>query len=379
MDSAQTNPRSKRRRPRALVGSSVALATILLVFLGSELVLRMRGYDPLASLSKGRGEVLRPSAYPGLVYEPTPGASATFRGADVSINADGFRDRAYAREKAKGTRRIAVLGDSVAFGDGLPVEATFANQLEELYRIDGDAVEVLNFGVGGYDVLEAVLFFEQVGLAFRPDAVVFGFCINDAGVQSFNLPYIQTLKSYGPLTRNLRTLQYFFVSRDAARAGREYSTYNKEDVFRARNEGWIATLPADDPVRERMARIAEFDAAATVNLFFARWYTSEDRIGKIRFAFERLAAHAREQGFTVYLVPIPYLAERGHGEAYAAIYELVAAEGERAGFRTVDVLASFRAAGLPKLATYPDGHVDPLHPNTVGHGLLAERIRAALD
>ena len=356
----------------------VSLGTLGLLVLAIEGGLRIFGYHPLAALEQGRGRILRASSHPDLAYDLSPSTQAFFRGSDVRVNSFGFRGREIERRKPAGVRRLIVIGDSIAFGDGLAAEDVFANRLEELARARGEALEVLNLGVGGYDVLEAVAFLEHVGLDLQPDIVVLGFCINDVGVQSFNLPFVEALKGYGAWTRRSRLLQLLTVRIDTAKAGREYAALNREDVFRRRNAEWIAPLGADDGIRADMERMKSLLAESPVSFPYLEWYTSEARIGKLRYSFERLARDAREAGFEAVVVVIPYLNEKGHPAGFRLAYEMVRSEAERAGLRTVDVLEDFLGAGLEELSRYPGGVLDPLHPNPEGHALIAARLHAEL-
>ncbi len=120
------------------------------------------------------------------LYGLRPGARADLMisGAVTSyaINADGFRDRLYPRPKPPGTFRILVLGDSVAFGYGVEEAASFPKVLEErLARLAPatQRIEVLNFGVGGYNPYTEEMQFQTIGVSYEPDLVLLQFCIND--------------------------------------------------------------------------------------------------------------------------------------------------------------------------------------------------------
>ncbi len=68
--------------------------------------------------------------------------------------------------------RIAVVGDSMTFAQGVKFEDSWPHRLETAL---GSEVEVLNFGVLGYGVDQAYLKFKNEVLAWKPDAVVLGF------------------------------------------------------------------------------------------------------------------------------------------------------------------------------------------------------------
>jgi len=98
-----------------------------------------------------------------------------FRNA-ANVNTYGLRDHDYAIPKAAGTKRILVLGDSVAYGFGLPADQAFPQQLDKLL----DArVEVINAGVPGYSPYNERKLYDSVGAAYQPDLVLVQLCMND--------------------------------------------------------------------------------------------------------------------------------------------------------------------------------------------------------
>ena len=122
----------------------------------------------------------RLSRNPVLRYELEPGSKA----GRSNINSHGMRDREYDLEKPAGTFRIAVIGDSIAYGFSLPERWSFSAQLEELlnnhYRSgDEPAIEVLNFGVTGYSFTQVMEALRSRALAFDPDLVIYAYSLND--------------------------------------------------------------------------------------------------------------------------------------------------------------------------------------------------------
>ncbi len=122
---------------------------------------------------------------PGLRFEHLPNAHAHLMGVDVAINSDGLRDREFPRQKTSGTLRIAVVGDSVTFGWGVPQGETYPKQLELFLNQAkplGSQIsfEVLNFGVGNYTAIDAAAMLQHKALKYDPDLVIYGAFINDA-------------------------------------------------------------------------------------------------------------------------------------------------------------------------------------------------------
>lgn len=117
----------------------------------------------------------------------------------VSIDDGGSRLAGYAIEKKPDIFRVLVLGDSVAYGQGVKKSETFSKRLEEMLNGDNknDRFEVINTGFCGIDTTQelGILLNEgpdpiyrpelpgegYQGLAYKPDMVILQYTIsNDA-------------------------------------------------------------------------------------------------------------------------------------------------------------------------------------------------------
>lgn len=92
-------------------------------------------------------------------------------------NADGLADRKnYDLVKSDRVFRIIALGDSFTQGVFVKLDESFPEVLEERLKevsYQGiDRVEVLNFGVGGYDIEYAAEKLRLQGIKYKPDLVV---------------------------------------------------------------------------------------------------------------------------------------------------------------------------------------------------------------
>lgn len=103
---------------------------------------------------------------PQLLYRNRPNQRSE-RG---TINAQGFRGPDWRREKPPGTKRVFLLGGSVAYGWGVARdELTIAARMQAAL---GPGYEVLNAGVIGYASTQELILLETVLLDWQPDAVV---------------------------------------------------------------------------------------------------------------------------------------------------------------------------------------------------------------
>lgn len=132
--------------------------------------------------------IVTPHERNDIIYTLRPNLDLRFVRARVVTNSCGMRSPERPVAKAPGTYRIALLGDSFAFGWGVEQEQSFAQILENnLNKMAGESrkVEVLNFGVPGYSTFQEVALFEDRALDFQPDAVLVYFVQNDFGMPFF--------------------------------------------------------------------------------------------------------------------------------------------------------------------------------------------------
>ncbi|MGH0030882.1 MAG: SGNH/GDSL hydrolase family protein [Myxococcota bacterium] len=338
----------------------VAAATVVL--LGLELGLRAVGWDPVAVLGPGRQLILRPSDDPRLRYELVPGASGRFWGTEVRINAHGFRGPELAADGAG--PRVLVLGDSIAFGNGVAEDDVVSSQLARLLAERGRAAEVVNLGVGGFDTLQEAALLETRGLALAPDAIVLVYCLNDIAVVSTNLEYIEALLATRGSWLRATALGQFVRSRLSRLHHASWmERVNDPQAFRRSHAGRIADVDGDARLRALM------DGAGAAHP--SHWYRDPDKVGRLRFAFGRLAALAESRRIPLIVAIVPWLEEGAQGYAHQAAHDIALHEAARVGFESVDLLEPFRAVGLRALRRHPD---DAIHPGARGHRLIAESV-----
>ncbi len=114
-------------------------------------------------------------------HEHMPNTRAHLMGVDVVINNDGLRNADTELNKAAGTKRILMLGDSITFGWGVPSDQTMSSVMEDMIEaVRGGPVDVINAGVGNYNTSMEVAYFLHKGRLYEPDVVVLNYFINDA-------------------------------------------------------------------------------------------------------------------------------------------------------------------------------------------------------
>jgi hypothetical protein len=160
-------------------------------------------------------------------YAPKPSFRISFdgvfaplsRGVIWQTNAEGLRDD---RDVGPTTERfrVATYGDSETFGWSVALEDTFQRRMEAI----DPRVEVLNFGVPGYNVTNIRDQIERTLPRFRPDLVIYLVNKNDT-----NEPVAFTPLSHSHVLLHLRFLWHFTVAQRARHVTRH--SERRREVF----------------------------------------------------------------------------------------------------------------------------------------------------
>lgn len=128
------------------------------------------------------------------------------------INSDGLNEVVeYSVEKDKSTFRIIALGDSFTFGWFVNTSENYPEQLEKklnsLNCKETRKFEVLNLGVGAYDIEYAAHRFEKRGKKYNPDLVLW-LVKNDDFSEIADYLFANGAKEYEKIVREGR-LEYY--------------------------------------------------------------------------------------------------------------------------------------------------------------------------
>lgn len=276
----------------------------------------------------------RPSSVPGLAYELAPGLDREINGIGVRTNSLGMRDGEPLAADTPGLIRIAVLGDSFTFGDKVNGDECFPAVLEELLdlelRAGGRRCDVLNFGTAGYSTRDEVEVLRSKALAFEPDFVLVGYCLNDpetGPVQPLHRYFAPTRwwQQSEVLRRIVRRQQFENIQR---LGGGKYFRY----LHALEGEPWQSVV-------DSFAEMRELTASANIP------------VGVV--IFPMLTAQTRWAEY-----------------AYGDVHEQVAREANANGFEALDLLPAFSER---EPATLVIG-ADDSHPSTLGHRIAAKEI-----
>lgn len=337
---------TRRRIGRTAGSLALLLASVAATLLVLELGFRLAGVG-VGTVQINRATVRR-TDNPRLGFELRPGGSVR---AEVAyrINGLGLRGPETTVEKPPGVRRVAVLGDSIAFGYWVAEADAFAAQLQALLgeaSPPGTRVEVLNFGVPGYNLDQETETLRSKALAFSPDAVVVALCLNDLeGLFSYELGLVQDRATRRRSV--LGRLREALLSRSLLFSWIEYRLSERE----ARRRFARARNPLDGPL---YAEAIEQQKTA------------------LRARFDVLHALLRPRGIPGLVVVFPVLGGRFERYPHRELHHAVLEAAEGAGLAALDLLDCYSSYD------FRDLRVDVVHPSPLGHRVAAHAARDAL-
>ena len=164
----------ERLRSRLKVAAFWAIAVALcgvILFIGMEGMLRVLIHHTLAAEA---GSPLVRSSVPGLNYRLASNSTT----GNVQTDSHGLRVRAADPQPVR--HRVLLVGDSIAYGMGVPYAKSLAPLLEaDLTEGSGERTAVWNAGVPGYNTVQEAITLDDIGPVVRPDLVIVQFCMND--------------------------------------------------------------------------------------------------------------------------------------------------------------------------------------------------------
>ncbi|MBW2230768.1 MAG: SGNH/GDSL hydrolase family protein, partial [Deltaproteobacteria bacterium] len=122
-----------------------------------------------------------------ILYTLKPGLDVQFVDVPVRTNSRGWRDGEIASKKDERTKRIIGIGDSIMFGWGVEEQDRYMDLLEVQLNATypGWNWEIVVLATPGYNLAMEVEAFQELGIQFEPDAILYGYCGNDARLPNF--------------------------------------------------------------------------------------------------------------------------------------------------------------------------------------------------
>ncbi len=95
-----------------------------------------------------------------------------------SLNSLGFREREISAQKPDDVYRIAVVGDSLTYGQGIAEQDRFSRLIEQKLKGDTIAYQVYNFGIPGAETVDHISFLDDI-FKIDPDFILLQWFTND--------------------------------------------------------------------------------------------------------------------------------------------------------------------------------------------------------
>lgn len=331
----------------------------------------------------------------GLFHKPS--FSGTYRGIRYETNSRGLRGPEVPLERTPGRGRVAVLGDSLVWGFGVPQGETLCDALAALRP----GLEVLNFGVAGFGAAQELMLLDAEVLAYHPDRVVLVFTLaNDvedsyfpdsAAAYPANLFHLDResgalrldrfqLSPWQRLGLWLRHNSYLVAAFAQARSGEARSGEASRNGILADNRRRLAAQDVDwsryaglDFLQPEDARPAYFARRGGLLVPTPR---SHYKVRLVEQILREADRHARDAGAGFAVVLAPFRAQLGDDSAL------------RDNPLTRELVRFLEAEHIPHLDLLPpllDAEdrlgplfLDAMHFSPAGNRLAAERIADAL-
>ena len=285
-------------------------------------------------------------------------------------------------ERLRSTFNIMVLGDSVAYGVGLPFEDAFPQRLEDLLAMQYDDVSVLNSAVSGYTPYNQIQQYVSRDRDVPVDLVIVAFAMNDIVDPELHWNYTEdAIENIPPeVYPNLRYHE-------------EHVAPILESRRRERDQG---STELGRLVRSAIdvTNISDQDASYTV-VDGRRWptyVTGEDTISIealtdydspewvwLRGMYDRLADEVASDGaqLVIIILPLAYQMDAEYPFLPQSLFDRYCQERS---LLCLDLLPAFRERGGGALFLGEQlGYVDIWHLSDRGHAVVAGELRTFLE
>jgi len=322
-----------QRHRNVLLNSGALLLGLLAAFGIAEWGMRNIFRPPIFS------PLFAKSAIPGCEFEMKPGFDGPCGNVHVRLNSDGFHSPEISPQKTR--KRVLTIGDSVTFGAWVEQDRNFPAVLQQL--LGTDRYEVINAGVPAYHLTQVTALFEQKGVRYQPDIVIYTFVyddINDPLILDSNGILLEGQgRRYGGKVAITERFRFFPLPRRLV--GRSH----------------LLTAVVMRYYRFREGRYFSGDRDLFADLLAERWGWLEQRLVELRAAVEKAGAR-----FLLVIFPVG-LSEQST--------ERLMAMARKNGIEAVELRTV-----LGDARNYAAKYMTPwdAHPNAAAHALMAQAI-----
>jgi lysophospholipase L1-like esterase len=325
------------------------VASLIFSLFCCEVIIRGFELAPQIHVDEAAKYVLSPN--PMIGYELAPGYDHNgFR-----VNSFGFRDREYTLNKPDCVYRIAVIGDSICEGLRILdekllfhsiVEEELNNRLE-----DNDLtcnIEIINFGVNGYNTLQEAHTLRDKAIYFSPDLVLIQYALND------------TYTDEGRIREKLlnKAEEIGFFERTPAS-----STLLKSHLYR-----FVRFRVFGQALKDRWERHSE------VRKSLEGQNRVDEAFALIETTIENVET-TKKREIPVLVMVFPFFDEGLFPYPYVDKHSAIKILAQSRGFHTIDLLESFQACAEKETDRV---FIDHVHPSVTGHRCVADLIEGEI-
>jgi len=337
--------RKKEKGKQLKINLLLLLLSVVVFFLIFEMVFRMVDFADLPIYENAtwldNDDVYKLSKNDKLVWELDPNKG--------DINSHGMRDYEYSLTKPNNTLRIAVVGDSITMGAFVKKEDIYDNVLERILNENNNKrkyskVEVLNFGVTGYNVFQYEETLRTKVLNFNPDIIIIGFFIND---------FIYTPITLKKDNETLLIINYF---QD------DLLLNNKVSWFMFRHSRFFRFVYKR--LTERFI-FNDWDGKTHIYPYLLRYREEGFK------SLTNIKEIADKNDIKLILILFPDFIEKGNNIHYSAIHNELKEFCKKNNVPYIDFLEVFKKYDLDNIYSMP---YDYVHPNKKGHEIIGKEL-----
>jgi lysophospholipase L1-like esterase len=319
----------------------LAFVSVLLTLGVAEIALRVleqKKPDPALVRSKLDPQLEGLPTVHGVFGLMTPNTRGIFKGVLYRTNGDGFRGREYTKKRPAGMFRTVLIGDSFTMGSGVAENETYAMRLESLLDKEYKARdhEVLNLGIGGFNLHDSVVRLRKIGLKYDPNLIIYGWTANDIEGPSYRRTKDDWSEVPPPVFRLWRMLR----------------------------DRWTTVREAFYPV-----------PGSYMHELNENYFDNPDAWSDFLTDLGRFARVSRTRGVCGVVFLHTILNELSWRHPFSRHYAAVAAAAEERELFVVPSFPDYRGRRESELWVHPS---DP-HPNARGHRILADALLRGLQ
>lgn len=262
-----------------------------------------------------------------LGHEHVPEAKAILQSVEIRTNAWGLRGGPVSETPAPNTRRILMLGSSVALGWGVAEDKVLTSLLQKKFEGDGKNVEVLNAGIGNYNAERYIERFLQRLTPLKPTDLLIHAFVRDG----------EPLEQGGGniLLRNSQLVATI----------------------------WTVAIQTLQPSRD----------GGLVAHYHRIYSPDSPALARMKAEFAKLASYARQNNIRVTMAMMPDTHDLNN-YPLGFVHDIFAEIARDNGFTYIDLLSALKGLAPAEIWAMPG---DP-HPNARGHALMADAIYPVL-